>query len=181
MARPSCPTHKQSVGRLLFLVFTIVPFIELYLLLVIGGEVGFWPTVAGVLTMGAIGAFLAKTQGAGVIKRWRESLAAGRVPEDGILDGILIVAGGALLVAPGVITDVVGLALLIPPTRRLIAKALRKWLEKKVEQGNVRVTTFGFPFSGPFGGASPFESRGRSGVIDVEGEVVDRDRPRLTK
>ncbi|MFP2931054.1 FxsA family protein [Pyxidicoccus sp. 3LG] len=135
--------------KYLLLAFTVVPFIELYLLLAIGREVGFVPTLAMVLVTGLIGASLARREGGRVMKSWRESMARGQVPEEGIVSGALVLVGGALLVAPGVFTDVVGLLLLIPPTRRFVAARLRRSLERRVREGSVRVTTVGF---GGFGG-----------------------------
>jgi UPF0716 protein FxsA len=147
------------VFKYLLLAFTVVPFLELYLLLAIGREVGFLPTVAMVLVTGVVGASLAKREGARVMRSWRESVARGQVPEDGILSGALVLVGGALLVAPGVFTDVVGLLLLIPPTRRFVASRLRRALERRMRDGTLRVTPFGpggFHASGPFPGGGPF-------------------------
>ncbi len=145
--------------KYLLLAFTVVPFIELYLLLAIGREVGFWPTLGMVLLTGVVGASLARREGARVMRSWRDSMARGQVPEDGILSGALVLVGGALLVAPGVFTDLVGLLLLIPPTRRFVASRLRRSLERRMREGTLRVTTFGsggFSASGPFSGTGPF-------------------------
>ncbi|QRK04221.1 FxsA family protein [Archangium violaceum] len=135
-----------------FLAFTVVPFIELYLLLAIGREVGFWPTVGMVLLTGLVGALLAKGEGVRVIRRWQEALVQGRMPEEGILGGVLVLVGGVLLVAPGVLTDIVGLLLLFPPTRKVVAAIVRRRLERRMAAGTLRVTTFQ---SGPFPGG-PF-------------------------
>ncbi|OJT27062.1 exlusion protein FxsA [Archangium sp. Cb G35] len=140
--------------KYLLLAFTVVPFIELYLLLAIGREVGFWPTVAGVLFTGVVGAWLAKKEGLRVLRRWQESLARGRMPDEGLVGGVLVLVGGVLLVSPGVFTDVVGLFLLFPPTRRLVAELVRRRLERRMAEGTLRVTTFQ---SGPFPGG-PFGS-----------------------
>ncbi|WP_164021231.1 FxsA family protein [Pyxidicoccus trucidator] len=181
--------------KYLLLAFTVVPFIELYLLLAIGREVGFMPTLAMVLLTGLVGASLARREGARVMRSWRESMARGQVPEDGILSGALVLVGGALLVAPGVFTDVVGLLLLIPPTRRFVAARLRRSLERKVREGSVRVTTVGFggfggfqgtrgdgPFGGPFAGgtfdAGPgTPSREGRTQAEVDAEFTE-DKPR---
>ncbi|MFP2911949.1 FxsA family protein [Pyxidicoccus sp. 3LFB2] len=177
--------------KYLLLAFTVVPFIELYLLLAIGREVGFLPTLAMVLVTGLIGASLARREGARVMRSWRESMARGQVPEDGILSGALVLVGGALLVAPGVFTDVVGLLLLIPPTRRFVAARLRRSLERKVHDGSVRVTTVGFggfggfqgtrgdgPFGGPFAGGT-FDAGAKQGrtQAEVDAEFTE-DKPR---
>ncbi|HEX5748278.1 MAG TPA: FxsA family protein [Archangium sp.] len=149
--------------KYLLLAFTVVPFIELYLLLAIGREVGFWPTVGGVLLTGVVGAWLAKKEGLRVLRRWQESLAQGRMPEEGLVGGVLVLVGGVLLVSPGVLTDVVGLFLLFPPTRRLVAAVVRRRLERRMAEGTLRVTTFQ---SESFPGANPFEPRVSQPRID---------------
>ncbi|HYO70480.1 MAG TPA: FxsA family protein [Archangium sp.] len=151
--------------KYLLLAFTVVPFIELYLLLAIGREVGFWPTVGGVLLTGVVGAWLAKKEGLRVLRRWQESLAQGRMPEEGLVGGVLVLVGGVLLVSPGVLTDFFGLFLLFPPTRRVIAGLVRRRLERRMADGTLRVTTvqsgpFGEPF-GPAPGREPRVSRPR--------------------
>jgi UPF0716 protein FxsA len=151
------------VFKYLLLAFVVVPFIELYLLLAIGREVGFLPTLAMVLVTGMVGASLARREGARVMRSWRESMARGQVPEDGILSGALVLVGGALLVAPGVFTDVVGLLLLIPPTRRFVAVRLRRALERKVRDGSVHVTGMGFGGFGGFGGFQGPRGQGPAG------------------
>jgi UPF0716 protein FxsA len=173
------------VFKYLLLAFTVVPFIELYLLLAIGWEVGFLPTLAMVLVTGLVGAWLARREGGRVLRSWRESMARGQVPEEGIVSGALVLVGGALLVAPGVFTDVVGLLLLIPPTRRFVAARLRKSLERKVRDGSVRVTTVGFGgfggAQGPFAGGTfdevPPRSRQGGTRAEVDAEFTD-DKPR---
>jgi UPF0716 protein FxsA len=171
------------VGKLLFLLFVVVPLAELYLLLVLGSVLGFWPTVAIVLVTGVLGATLAKREGLRVFRKWSDAIAEGRVPEEGVLGGLLVLVGGVLLVTPGVITDVTGLLLLFPPTRRFVAERLRRYAERRVRDGRIRVVSYhvggmGAPFGGmgvPFG--QPMDARPASepGVIDVEGEVIEVD------
>lgn len=159
------------MGKLLFVLFTLVPFVELYLLLVIGREVGFWPTLASVVLVGLVGAWLAKREGLRVFRRFQESLAKGQMPEEGILNGVLVILGGALLVAPGVITDLVGVLLLVPYTRKSIAAFVRKHLEKRFAGGGGAFTFFSSSGTSFGGFGAP---RARGDVIDVEGEVVER-------
>jgi UPF0716 protein FxsA len=141
------------VFKYLLLAILVVPFLELYLLLAIGREVGLLPTVAMLLLTAMVGTWVARREGGRVMRSWRDSMARGQVPEEGILGGALVMLGGALLVVPGVITDVVGLFLLLPPTRRLVAARVRKSLERKVREGSVHVTTVGFGGFGGFGGS----------------------------
>jgi UPF0716 protein FxsA len=148
---------------LLFLLFTVVPVLELWLLLRIGGEIGAAPTIAMLVVTGVAGSWLAKREGRRVLQGWRRAVAEGRAPEEGILSGALVLAGGVLLVSPGVLTDVVGVALLFPPTRRLAARALRRVVERRIARGSIRVFRTG-------GGFPPEARRGE--VIDV----TPRDR-----
>ena len=149
------------MAKYLFLLFTVVPFVELYLLIGIGQRVGALPTLGGVLAMGVLGAWLAKREGRRVMRSWQASVAQGQLPEDGILNGALVLVGGVLLITPGVITDAVGLFLLIPPTRRWIAAGLRRALERRMKAGTLRVTSFGWGgFPRPGSPEEPFVRRG---------------------
>jgi UPF0716 protein FxsA len=143
------------VGKYLFLAFTLGPLVELYLLLLVGQHVGLWPTVGLVFFTGLLGAVLAKQEGLRVVRRWQESVAQGRMPEEGILGGALVLVGGVLLITPGVLTDLAGLLLLLPPTRRWVAARVRRALERRMAAGTLRVTTFRTEsFSG-----GPFQAR----------------------
>lgn len=119
-------------GRLL-LLFTLVPVFELWLLISVGNWLGAGPTIALVLGTGALGAWLAKREGFRVLRSWQEASAQGQLPKDGIIASVLVLVGGILLVTPGVLTDVVGLSLLIPAARRLLAARIRNTLEKKFQ------------------------------------------------
>jgi UPF0716 protein FxsA len=167
----------------LFLLFALLPLIDLYVLVQIGGQIGFLPTLLGVIVVGAVGAALARREGFRVLREWQSALAEGRIPDEGVLGGALVLAGGVLLVAPGVLSDFLGLALLFPPTRRLVAEAIRRRLERSIAEGSVRV--YGAPgVSDPFGpragvyGARPRPAPGGPVVIDVPGEVVEQDGER---
>lgn len=170
--------------RWLFLLFTVLPVVDLWLLLQIGGRMGFWPTFALTVGMALLGAFLAKREGAKILAQWRRAMAELRMPEDGLVSGVLVIVGAALLAAPGVVTDVVGFAFLIPATRRLIAPWVRRKIGARLEQaqakGNLRVQvlSFGGMPGGP-GGARVREDDGFAvrEVVDVEGEVVDAVEP----
>jgi UPF0716 protein FxsA len=129
----------------LFVLFTALPLVDLWVLLQIGRALGLWSTIALVVATGMAGAWLARTEGARVIRGWRRAMTEGRLPEEGVLSGALVLAGGLLLVTPGVISDVLGLALLFPPSRRLAAAALRRWLRRQLEAGRIHVVSRGFP------------------------------------
>jgi UPF0716 protein FxsA len=129
-----------SIGRLA-LLFLIVPAVELFLLIRLGQWIGFWPTLAFVILTGWAGAWLARLEGMRVIARFQQEIVMGRIPGQAIFDGAAVLLGGAFLVAPGVLTDVTGLALLFPPTRRLIQRWVRKRLERGIMDGSIRVLT----------------------------------------
>lgn len=140
----------------LFLLFIALPIAELWILVQLGQSVGFWLTLAIVLGTGALGAALAKSQGMRVIGEVQRELAAGRVPHRQVLDGMAILVGGTLLLTPGFISDVGGLALLFPPTRRLLQTIARRWLEGKIAKGAVRVSVLHWePGKGPVEGRAP--------------------------
>jgi len=121
----------------LFLIFSIVPLIEIWLLLKVGRVIGPLPTVATLLVISMAGAWLARSQGLRIVVAMRDELAAGHVPAAHILDGAFILAGGILLLAPGFLTDVIGLILLIPATRMVLKGWLRNWLERRLLQGGI--------------------------------------------
>lgn len=160
----------------LFLAFVLVPFLELLLLLRIGRVVGAPSTIALLIVTGAVGAWLAKRQGRKVLEEWRTSLAAGRVPEEGVLGGVLVLVGGLLLITPGVLTDVAGLLCLLPSTRKRIAQALGRYLSRQVSLKQAQVHSYGFewPAPGPAAHKPSFDPDRprRDEVIDTEGEEL---------
>lgn len=135
----------------LLMALTLVPMIELVLLLqfhglvsyAIGPVPGFFVTIGTVLLTGVIGAWLARQQGMATLHAIQEALAKGQLPTDSVVDGALILVGGALLLTPGFATDLFGLSLLIPFTRRFIREALKAWLFKQIQSGRVYVQTSG--------------------------------------
>ena len=150
------------MGRL-FLLFTVVPLVELSLLIAVGRLLGPAATIGLVLLTGAVGAWFARLEGARVIRRWQEAMSRQQVPKDGVIDGLLIFIGGLMLITPGILTDFAGLSMVMPPTRRLIAGFVRRWFERQIAAGRVQVYAPGY--NGAPG--RPQE------VIDVEGEVVE--------
>lgn len=159
----------MTFGRL-FLLFTIVPLLELFLLLRIGGAIGAWPTVAIVIVTGLLGAALARREG---IRAWRAvsaELAAGQVPAVELLHGFLVLVAGVLLVTPGVVTDAIGFGLLARPIRTRFLRWLRRRFVGRIEVGGVEVGSISEgPF--PWGGASrqptPKSEDARGKIIDL--------------
>jgi len=118
----------------LFLLFTITPIVELYLLIRIGGAIGVLPTIAIVVLTGLIGAWLARMEGARAWRDLRRSLSGAQFPGDAILNGVSVFIGGAFLLTPGVLTDILGIALLVPATRRPILRIVRERFRKRLER-----------------------------------------------
>ncbi|MDD2366174.1 MAG: FxsA family protein [Desulfuromonadaceae bacterium] len=123
----------------LFLIFAIVPIIEIWLLIKTGRVIGALPTVAILLSISMIGAWLARSQGFRTINSIRNDLSSGRMPAAHFLDGAIILAGGILLLTPGFFTDFIGLFFLFPVTRTFLKRMLRVWLEQKFLRGEVVV------------------------------------------
>jgi len=119
----------------LLLLFTLVPLVELFLLIEIGRRIGGLPTIALVLLTGALGALLAKREGARTLGRLRSDLASGRMPADPLLNGAAILIGGAVLITPGILTDLLGFALLIPQTRAALIGRARRALARRTRKG----------------------------------------------
>jgi UPF0716 protein FxsA len=147
---------------LLILVFIVVPVAELYVILKIGDSIG-WAWTLGLLVADSlIGSWLLRAQGRAVWRRFTAAINAGRIPHREVLDGVLVIFGGAFLITPGFITDLVGLFLLLPPTRAMARRML--------------VSRF-FPAAAVSG-----RRRGDGdgdGDGDVEGTAVEVDQPRL--
>ena len=133
----------MSIFGRLALLFVIVPLLELALLIQMGQLVGFWPTIGLVVFTGLTGAWMARSEGLRTILRLRHDLANGRVPGQAIMDGMAVLAGGALLLTPGIITDVIGFGLLFPGTRHAIQKRIMARLERHIQEGAVQVRVSG--------------------------------------
>ncbi len=115
----------------LLLLFTTIPLIELALLVEIGQHLGAPATVALVLFTGVLGAGLAKSQGVKTLARLQAELQQGRMPTDALLDGLMIFVAGAVLLTPGLLTDVFGFLLLVPAGRGVVRRAVAKRLRQR--------------------------------------------------
>lgn len=125
--------------RLLALIFLIVPLIEIYLLLIVGSIIGPLPTIALVVFTAVLGAWLLRIEGLATWYRLQQCLAQGKIPALEIVEGPILLVGGALLLTPGFFTDFLGLLCLLPATRRRIARyLLNKWLIQQVSGGPER-------------------------------------------
>lgn len=113
----------------LVLLFTVVPVVELAVLLKVGRYIGILNTISIVLLTGIAGAILARSQGLKIIKKIQDDLNMGIVPADKLIDGAMILSGGLLLLTPGFITDFAGFMILIPYTRGLV----KNWVKRKIK------------------------------------------------
>ena len=112
----------------LIVVFVVVPLIELYVLVQVAHAIGALPALLALAVVSIVGAALVKRQGLAVLGRVRAELEQRRMPTQHLADGALLLGAGVLLTVPGFVTDVVGLALLVPPVRRGVAAVLqRRW------------------------------------------------------
>lgn len=107
----------MKVFQIIFLVVLIIPFVEIYLLLQVGGLIGAFPTIFLVVFTAVLGSWLLKQQGFATVQRFQDSLSRGVVPTQEMLEGVLILIGGALLLTPGFITDMIGFVCLLPHLR----------------------------------------------------------------
>ena len=115
---------EEDVLLRLWLLFVVVPLVELAVLIWIGQWIGAWTTIGAVILIGAAGAWLAKHQGLRTLNRVRESLSRGGVPGAELLDGLLILIAAVLLVTPGVLTDIAALLLFVPAVRTFLKRRL---------------------------------------------------------
>jgi UPF0716 protein FxsA len=125
----------------LFLLFTLVPILELWLLIEIGSRVGAVPTVVLVFATGIAGAALARREGLRAMRGVQAAMARGEMPASPLVDGLMVLLGGAFLVTPGILTDVFGFALLIPLSRARLRRWLMRYLEKRVSVQSSVVTS----------------------------------------
>jgi UPF0716 protein FxsA len=152
---------------LLVALFIVVPLVELYVIIQVGQEIGALPTVAVLVADSLLGSMLLRSQGRGAWRRFNEAMAAGRAPAREVLDGGLIIFGGALLLTPGFITDVFGLLLLLPPSRAAVRRVL--------------VRRFSRRFVVSVSAAARRRRGGPGQPYDVDGTAVEVDRPPLER
>ncbi|HET7418582.1 MAG TPA: FxsA family protein [Solirubrobacterales bacterium] len=167
---------------LLIVLFIVVPIAELYVIIQVGQLIGVFPTLILLLADAVLGSMLLKHQGRGAWRRFNEALAARRFPGREVVDGALIIVGGTLLLTPGFLSDIVGLFLLIPPTRAIARRVL-----KRLTIGRFAIVTTTTGPGGPFakppgGGAGPsrdydFEGTAEEVPEDGERRLPGRDGP----
>ena len=167
------------------MLFVAVPLLELFILIRLGGAIGLVPTLTLCVLTGFAGAWLTRREGLRALWSFQARLAKGGLPGRSLMDGLCILVGGALLLTPGLLTDLLGFALLFPWSRRWIQMRMQRQIERKLADGSLRVTTFGaHPGAGGTnpgaGGASPGAGGASAwgfGSRSEPGEEVPRSRP----
>lgn len=156
---------------LLILLFIVVPVAELYVIIKVGELIGVWPTLALLLADALLGSWLLKHEGRGAWRRFNQALAERRFPGREVADGALIIVGGTLLLTPGFLTDIVGVFLLLPPTR-----AISRRLLKRVTIGRFMVV--GMPGGGGRGSfGAPPTNGGRRPTRDYDYDATAEEVP----
>lgn len=116
-------------------MFIVVPALEIGLFILAGKTIGGFTTIALIIATGILGAFLAKQQGLGVLRKMQEQMRFGYPPGEALIEGVCVLFGGLLLLTPGFVTDFAGLLLILPPTRRMIQpvllKIFKRWFSRK--------------------------------------------------
>jgi len=160
------------MGVLLFLIFVIVPILELAVIIQIGSAIGVLPTIAILIADALLGAALMRSQSRATWQRFNVTLAEGRVPGREVMDGALVIFGGALMLTPGFITDILGLFLLLPPTRAVVRAVLvRRYGSRLVATAASGAQTRFFSF-----GTRPGPD---DDVVDSSATDIDSRRPEL--
>jgi UPF0716 protein FxsA len=117
---------------ILALVFLVVPIAELAVLIAVGSEIGVFNTIGLLIAVSVVGAWLAKREGLGVVRRIQAQLDAGRMPGTELVDGFLVLFAGVLLLTPGFLTDCMAIALLLPPVRAVVRRTLRRYFAARI-------------------------------------------------
>jgi UPF0716 family protein affecting phage T7 exclusion len=166
----SADYSDQTMLLRILLVLLAVQLADLLLLVGLSQSIGFWQTLAITLAAGLLGGRLARREGLRVWRGWSGAVQARRAPADGVMDGMLVLLGGALLVAPGLLTDVLGVALLVPMVRRPLVGLLRRRLQRELD-GRPLARPGPISFPREHAGRSLHEDQPRSGpaVIDTTG------------
>ena len=149
-------------GQLLFLVFLIVPLVEIGLFIEVGGYIGALATISLIIFTALLGALLVQAQGISTLNRVRSQMDRGVVPAMEMFEGVFLLIAGAMLLTPGFFTDTIGFLLLVPPLRRAM---IRKFIKSRVH---------------PVPGATPYGPGGKgNGPQTIEGEFSREDDPRI--
>jgi UPF0716 protein FxsA len=154
----------------LIALFIVVPIAELYVIIQIGQAIGTLPTILLLVADSVLGSLLMRSQGRAAWLRFNEATRAGRVPAREVFDGALVIFGGALLLTPGFLTDVLGVLLLLPPTRAVVRRVLvRHFAGRMIASAGAAAAA---------GAARRGAGRHGAGAPDVEGTAAEVAEPR---
>ena len=167
----------------LFVLFVVVPIVELYVLIQIGQAIGVLWTIALLIADSILGAALMRSQGRAAWRRFNVTLAEGRVPGREVIDAVLVIFGGALLLTPGFLGDILGLILLLPPTRAIVRRVLvrrfgARLVASAASGAQTRVFGFGTRPGQGFAGAGR-GAHDDDDIVDTTATDVDPRRPDL--
>ena len=154
----------------LLLLFIVVPIVELYFLIKVGSIIGVIPTILIVIGTAVLGTALLRQQGLATLQRYQQSLSSGRLPAQEMIEGLALVFGGALLLTPGFVTDIIGFLCLIPITRQ----AVIRWLLKRVRISGVSMMSQRTRWNQQGGDFN--EPEQPQGGRTIEGEFTRKDR-----
>ena len=126
----------------LFLIFAVIPLIELGILIKIGTHIGTLNTISLVILTAAIGAYMVRREGIGVLSRIQQNMQDGQFPAEELINGAMVLVAGALLLTPGVFTDLIGFLMVIPVSRNVIKKLIKQYIEKKISSGDIHINRF---------------------------------------
>lgn len=159
--------------RLLLLAFILTPILEIAGFITVGGWIGLWPTLLLVLVTAVVGTVLVRAQSMSTIARINQQLTTGEIPARALFDGLCLFAAALLLLTPGFFTDIIGIGLLLPPVRSLLAPRLLKWAQNRgsVSFGGLGGSGFGFSYGAGAGGTAP--GGHAPDIIDGEAEVIE--------
>lgn len=162
---------------LLFLAFLVIPVLEIWLLIQVGQAIGGWTTVAVLVAVSMLGAWLVRREGRRAWRALQESLQSGRMPDRELADAAIILVGGTLLLTPGFLSDVVGMACLLPVTRPMMRR-LGSWFFERRVRRMAAASPYAHLFPTQPGAPGP-GLRADGGAVHgkvVHGEVIRDDR-----
>jgi len=129
----------MKIFGILLAMFVAIPILEFAILIEIGRRLGTIETLLLVFGTGILGAWLARLEGFRILYQIRQDLDAGRAPAGHVFDGVLVLVAGIVLITPGLLTDLAGLLLLFPPTRRPVKAILRRWIERRLTTTRIEI------------------------------------------
>jgi UPF0716 protein FxsA len=123
----------------LFLLFTLIPVVELAFLIKVGSVIGAFNTITIVILTAVVGAYMVRLEGIGVMYRIQQNIQEGIFPAEELINGMMILISGALLLTPGFFTDAIGFLMVFPVSRNYIKRIARRYIEKKMSSGEINI------------------------------------------